>query len=35
MAYKCFDKMFSGSGVKSEVMPNQQLAEELHKQATG
>ena len=35
MAYKCFDKMFSGSGVKSEVMPNQQLAEELHKQTTG
>ena len=29
--YKCFDKKSSGSGVKSEIMSNQQLSEELHK----
>ena len=30
MVYKFFDKKFSGSGVKSENMPNQELAEKLH-----
>ena len=29
MVYKCFDKKSEGSGIKS--MPNQQLANELHK----
>ena len=29
--YKFFDKKFSGSGVESEVMPNQELAEEIRK----
>ena len=28
---KCFDKKSSGNGVKSEIMKNQELAEELHK----
>ena len=31
MVYKYFDKKTSSISVKSEVMPNQQLAEELHK----
>ena len=31
VVYKCFDKKSSGGVVKSEIMPNQQLAEELHK----
>ena len=31
MVYKSFDKKSSGSGVKSIIMPNQELAEELHK----
>ena len=33
VVYKVFDKKFSGSGAKtsSEIMTNQQLAEELHK----
>ena len=39
MAYKLFDKKFSGgavtratkSAIKREIMPNQQLEEELHK----
>ena len=31
MAYKFFIKTSSGSGVKSEIMQNQQLLEELHK----
>ena len=31
MVYKSFDKKSSGSGVKSIIMPNQKLAEELHK----
>ena len=31
MVYKVFDKKTSGSAVKSEIMSNQQLAEELHK----
>ena len=31
MLYKFFDKKFSGSGVKIELMPSQELAEELHK----
>ena len=31
MAYKFFDKKSFGSGVKSKIMSNQQLAEELHK----
>ena len=26
-----FDKTSAGSGVKSEIVPNQELAEELHK----
>ena len=29
MVYKCFDKKFSVSGIKSR--PNQQLSDELHK----
>ena len=31
MVYKFFNKKSSGSGVKSEIMPNQELAKELHK----
>ena len=31
VVYKFLDKKSSGSGVKSEIMWNQQLAEELHK----
>ena len=31
MVYKFFDKKSSGGVVKIEIMPNQQLAEELHK----
>ena len=34
MVYKFFDKKTSDSGVKSEVMPNQQLSEELDKPIT-
>ena len=32
MVYKFFDKKISGTGIKSENMSDQQLAEELHKQ---
>ena len=31
MVYKCFDKKSPGSGVKSEIVQNKELAEELHK----
>ena len=31
MVYRYFDIKSSGSGVKSESMPNQKLTEELHK----
>ena len=31
MVYKFFNKKTSGSAVKSEIMQNQQLAQELHK----
>lgn len=31
MFYKLFDKMYSGSGVKSKIMPKQQLPKELNK----
>ena len=31
LVYKFFNKKSSGSSVKSEVMSNQELAEELHK----
>ena len=31
LVYKLFDKKFSGSGVKSEILPNQELAEDLQK----
>ena len=31
MIYNSFDKKTSGSGIKSEKMSHQQLAEELHK----
>ena len=31
MVYKFFDKMYSGSAVKSEIMPNKQFVEKLHK----
>ena len=31
MVNNFFDKKSSGCGIKSEIMPNQQLAEELHK----
>ena len=31
MLYKLFIKKSSGSGAKSEIMSNQELAEELHK----
>ena len=31
LVYKLFDKNFSGSGVKSEILPNQELAEDLQK----
>ena len=31
MVYKFFDKQFSGSGVKTEIKQNEQLAQELHK----
>ena len=31
MVYKCFGKRSSGSAVKSEIMRNQELAEEIHK----
>ena len=31
LVYKCLDKKSSGGPVKSEIIPNQQLAEELHK----
>ena len=30
MFYKYFDKKTSGGAIKTEVMPNQQLAEDLH-----
>ena len=30
MVYKSFDKKSSGSGVKSEILSDQQLAEALH-----
>ena len=30
MVYKFFDKMYSGSAVKSEIMPNEQFVEKLH-----
>ena len=30
MDYKCFDKKFSGSGIKNENILNKQIAEELH-----
>ena len=31
MVYKLHDKRSLGGGVKSEIIPNQELAEELHK----
>ena len=31
MVYKFFDKKTSGSGIKSDNMSDQQIAEELHK----
>ena len=31
MVYKFFDKKSSGNGARSEIIPKQQLAEELHK----
>ena len=31
MVYKLFDKKFSGSGIKNEIISNKELAEELHK----
>ena len=31
MVYIYFDKKSSGGAVKNDIMPNQQLAEELHK----
>ena len=31
MFYKLFDKMYSGSGVKSKILPKQQLPKELNK----
>ena len=31
MIYNFFDKTISGSGIKNEIMSDQQLAEELHK----
>ena len=31
MIYKSFYKQIFGSGVKSEIIPNQQLANKLHK----
>ena len=31
MAYKFFDKKFTGSGIKNKITQNQQLAVELHK----
>ena len=31
LVYKLFDRKFSGSGVKSEILPNQELAEDLQK----
>ena len=31
MVYKFFDKKSPGSGIKNEIMQNQQLIEELHK----
>ena len=31
MVYKFFDKSSSGTGVKSQIMSKQELAEELHK----
>ena len=31
MVHKFFNKKISGGVVKSEIMPNQELAEELHK----
>ena len=31
MAYKFFDKKSKGTGIKSEIKENQQLANELHK----
>ena len=31
MFYKCFTKKSSGSAFKIEIMPNQELAEDLHK----
>ena len=34
MVYKIFNKKTSGGAVKSEIKPNQQLAEELHKPIT-
>ena len=35
MVYKRFDKMSSGGAVKSRIMSNQELAEELYKPAIG
>ena len=34
MVYKFFDKQASGSGIKKEIIQNEQLAEELHKPIT-
>ena len=31
IAYKCFDKKTSGSGIRNENIPNKKLAVELHK----
>ena len=31
MVYNLFDKKFSGGAIKSEIISNQQLAEDLHK----
>ena len=32
MVYKLFDKKSKGAGIKDEILKNQQLANELHKQ---
>ena len=31
MVYKCFHKKSSGDDIKNEIMPNEELAEELYK----
>ena len=31
MVFQFFDKKSTGSAIKSDIMPNQQLAAELHK----